>query len=217
MKLTYNQPHTIWWNTDFSNASHEATDAEVDALWDTQIPWERGIIALGFDEARAMGLPDSQPWPWDGQNKGIYIMNAHHLLHCVRILYISTQQFRRGVPQTIPYPHVLHCLDSLRVEVMCHADDTLRYIPINGDPPDGRYPGDGQERTCRDWSVVTAFVESHDPCYRYERPGDEDFPNLERFKFCPEDSEYLPLIREYFGYPDDWVPEPREGPRELDW
>lgn len=181
------------------------------------MPWERGIIAIRHDEAHAMGLPQSQPWPWDGKNKGIYIMNAHHLLHCVRILYISIQQFRRGSPQTITYAHILHCVDALRVEVMCHADDTLRYIPINGDPPDGRYPGDGQTRTCRDWSVVTAFVEAHDPCYRFENPTDDDYPNLERFKFCPEGSEYLPLIRQYFGYSDDWMWTEREGPRELNW
>ncbi|AEO63293.1 uncharacterized protein THITE_2062646, partial [Thermothielavioides terrestris NRRL 8126] len=135
MQLEYNQPHTIWWNTEFSNASKKATDAEIDRLWDTQIPWEQGIIALRKDEAAAMGLPESAPWPWDSKNKGIYIVNAHHLLHCVRILYISIQQYRRGKEQTISYAHVLHCLDSLRVEVMCHADDTLRYVPPNGDPP----------------------------------------------------------------------------------
>jgi hypothetical protein len=217
VKLEYNQAHTMWWNTPFSNASKKATQAEIDKLWDTQIPWEIGIIGILYDEAEALELPKSNPWPWDGKNKGLYIMNAHHLLHCVRNLYISIQQFRTGTPQTIGYDHILHCLDSLRVEVMCHADDTLRYVPRNGDPADGLYPGDGQGRMCRDWSKISKFVEEHDPCYYYLEPTNEDMSNLERFKFCQPDSPYIPLIREYFGYNDDWVPSIPDGPRELQW
>lgn len=98
---------------------------------------------------------------------------------------------------------------------MCAADDTLRYVPLN--MVHGYRPGDGQQRMCRDWSQVQKFVEAHDPCYRYLRPGDIEFSNLERFKFCPPDSEYLPKIRKYFGYDDDWIPQPPEGPRELQW
>jgi hypothetical protein len=52
-------------------------------MWDMTIPWESGIIALRKDEAKALNLPESQPFPWDGINKSLYIINAHHLLHCV--------------------------------------------------------------------------------------------------------------------------------------
>ncbi|RYO88824.1 hypothetical protein DL766_010161 [Monosporascus sp. MC13-8B] len=117
--------------------------------------------------------------------------------------------------QTINYPHILHCLDSLRVETMCTADDTLRYVPPNS--VHGYRPGDGQPRKCRDWSKVQELVEAHDSCYRYLNPGGKELSNLERFKFCPRESQYLPKFRKHFGYGDDWMPEPQEGPRELDW
>ncbi|KAF3067451.1 hypothetical protein GL218_08634 [Daldinia childiae] len=213
LNLGHTQADTLWWNTEYS--SENATDTRLNELWDTHIPWESGIIALTNEEARAMDLPESQPFPWDASRKRIYIVNAHHILHCVRNIYISIQQYRTNTPQTINYPHILHCLDSLRVETICSADDTLRYVPLNS--AHGFRPGDGQLRKCRNWSQVQEFVEAHDPCYRYLKPGDSKLSNLERFKFCPPDSEYIPKIRKYFGYGDDWTPQPQEGPRELEW
>lgn len=81
MKLSYSQPDILWWNTEYS--AENATETELNKLWDTTIPWESGIIALSNEEAEEMDLPDSQPFPWDSKKKKIYIMNAHHLLHCV--------------------------------------------------------------------------------------------------------------------------------------
>ncbi|KAI0102110.1 hypothetical protein GGR51DRAFT_295719 [Nemania sp. FL0031] len=214
IRLEYDQKETLWWTTSYSD--EEAIEMELNRLWDTQIPWERGIIALGNDEARAMNLLESQPFPWDVSKKSRYIVNAHHLLHCVRNLYISIHQYRTNVTQTINYPHILHCLDTLRAEVMCTADDTLRYVPLNK-THNGFRPGDGQQRKCRNWDQVQSFVEKHDPCYRYFKPGNTEISNLERFKFCPEESGYLPKIRSHFGYDDSWVPLPDEGPRELVW
>ncbi|KAI0972065.1 hypothetical protein F4678DRAFT_431029 [Xylaria arbuscula] len=214
IKLSFDSPEILWWNTEFSNES--VTDSELNRLWDVTIPWESGIIALENEEARKLKLPESQPFPWDASRKSLYINNAHHVLHCVRNLYISIQQYRTNKTQTINYPHILHCLDTLRVETMCAADDTLRYVPLNS-AHNGFRPGDGQQRTCRNWDRVQEFVERHDPCYRYLKPGDTEISNLERFKFCPESTGYLPKIRKYFGYEHDWVPEPQEGPRELDW
>ncbi|KAJ8108310.1 hypothetical protein ONZ43_g6465 [Nemania bipapillata] len=225
MRLATDHSDTLWWTTLYSNET--ASDSELNELWDTQIPWESGIVALKNEEARALNLPESQPFPWDASRKSLYIVNAHHVLHCVvgdprleaavavRNLYISIQQYRTNTPQTINYPHILHCLDTLRLETMCTADDTLRYVPLNS--AHGYRPGDGQPRMCRDWDRVREFVESHDPCYRYLKPGDTELSNLERFKFCSENSEYLPKIRKYFKYDAGWTPEPQEGPRELVW
>ncbi|KAI1481086.1 hypothetical protein F4774DRAFT_375499 [Daldinia eschscholtzii] len=212
-KAVHSQTNTLWWNTEYS--AEDADNAVLNQLWDITIPWESGIIALSNEESEALNLPDSQPFPWDASRKKLYIINAHHLLHCVRNIYISIQQYRTNRKQTISYPHILHCLDSLRVETMCAADDTLRYVPLNS--VHGFRPGDGQQRKCRDWNKLQEFAESHNPCYRYLQPGNATFSNLERFKFCSEESGYLPKIRKYFGYSADWAPEAPEGPRELEW
>ncbi|KAI1805807.1 hypothetical protein F4811DRAFT_551463 [Daldinia bambusicola] len=142
LNLGYTQTDTLWWNTEYSSVN--ATDTRLNELWDTHIPWESGIIALTNEEARAMSLPESQSFPWDASRKRIYIVNAHHIIHCV--------QYRTNKPQTINYSHILHCLNSLRVETMCTADDTPRYVPLNS--AHGFLPGDGQSRKCRDWSRV---------------------------------------------------------------
>ncbi|KAI1856264.1 hypothetical protein JX265_011776 [Neoarthrinium moseri] len=212
LKLGYSNLDTLWWNTEYSDG--ETDEAELNRLWDSTIPWETGIIALANEEAAEMGLPDSQPFPWDASRKKIYILNAHHILHCVRNIYISIHQYRTNQTQTINYAHILHCLDSLRVETMCTADDTLRYVPLNS--VHGFRPGDGQKRQCRDWRQVESFVKAHDPCYQYLRPGDPEQSNLERFSFCPTGSEYLPKIRKYFGHNDDWNPPSPTGPREIE-
>jgi hypothetical protein len=87
---------------------------------------------------------------------------------------------------------------------MCTADDTPRYVPANS--ARGYRPGDGQTRQCRDWAQLEAFVRRHDPCYRYICPGNKKISNLERFKYCKDDSVYLPKIRGYFGLEQGWVP-----------
>ncbi|KAH8901273.1 hypothetical protein GQ53DRAFT_613268, partial [Thozetella sp. PMI_491] len=127
VKLEFDHPDEHWWGTKYSDLS--ASDAELNRLWDLELPWESGIIALTNAEARAMNLPTSQPFPWDAKAKSLYIVNAHHLLHCVRNIYISIQEYRTNKTQSIQYPHILHCLDTLRVEAMCSADDTLLYVP----------------------------------------------------------------------------------------
>ncbi|KAL4791756.1 hypothetical protein BDV19DRAFT_392825 [Aspergillus venezuelensis] len=230
--LATNVRDTLHWNTEYSSSNETA----VDSLWRDSIPWESGIIALTKQEAQRMSLPKSQPFPWDPQEKSIYIINAHHILHCVvrnqilnytqglrhvsiirtnldngslqRNLYISIHEYRHNTPQSITYPHILHCLDSIRLETICTADDTPRYIPPNA--VHGFRPGDGQTRQCRDWTQLDAFVRQHDPCYRYICPGNGTVSNLERFKYCSANSEYLPRIREYFGLGGDWKGEGEE-------
>ena len=123
-----------------------------------------------------------------------------------RNLYISLQEYRQNKPQSSTYPHVLHCLDTIRRETMCTADDNLRWVPPNG--LQGLRPGDRQKRQCRDWPKLQQFVQDHDACYKYVCPGDDTISNLHRFKYCPNDSQYLPAIREHFGYNETWTPWP---------
>ncbi|OGM42375.1 hypothetical protein ABOM_008390 [Aspergillus bombycis] len=164
VKTGFTKEDTMWWNTKYSGTN----ESEVSDLWHNGIPWESGIIAINKQEANELGLPESQSFPWD-VTKGIYILNVHHILHCIRNLYISIEEYRDNRPQSVTYPHILHCLDSIRVETMCAGDDTLRYIPLND--VSGFKPGDGQKRMCRDWRQMQSFVEKHDPCYRQQFLG----------------------------------------------
>lgn len=107
------------------------------------------------------------------------------------------------MPQTLERSHVLHCLANLRADILCNADDTPRYTELSG-----RRPGVGQVKKCRNWNELETYVNKHAGCFKYIKPGFSDTSQIERMKYCPNDSPYLPLIRKYFGYDDDWSPWP---------
>ncbi|KAL8821736.1 MAG: hypothetical protein Q9223_000260 [Gallowayella weberi] len=56
-------------------------DAVADKLWD-EISIDNGTVALDDTYAASMGLPLSQRFPWD-KNKGLYLLNGYHSLHCL--------------------------------------------------------------------------------------------------------------------------------------
>lgn len=86
----------------------------------------------------------------------------------------------QGVPNHIAFSHALHCLDQLRQDVICNADDTPRYAGFQSPPGTGA----GQVRMCRDWSALEKWALKHTACFKHkdEVPG----PMIERFKFCPD-------------------------------
>lgn len=52
-----------------------------DRLWD-DINIDNGTVALADSFTQAKGLPSSQRFPWD-QEKGIYLLNGFHSMHCL--------------------------------------------------------------------------------------------------------------------------------------
>jgi hypothetical protein len=91
---------------------------------------------------------------------------------------------------------------------MCQADDTPLYT-TDSRKADSGY---GQLRKCRDWSKLRDWADEHTACYRNGNFVVEDKleSQIGRFRFCPEDSPYLPKIREYYGKQDDWFPADEE-------
>ncbi|PQE05308.1 cytochrome p450 protein [Rutstroemia sp. NJR-2017a BVV2] len=198
------------WDNDWNDPN----DTKRDSFWYNNHDSDHGVIALDNAEARALQLPISQPFPWDPKQKSIYITNGHHNLHCIISLrdargrtqhnvYIAIDQYHKGLPQSLEWPHVLHCLANLRADILRNADDTPRFTVKSG-----ARPGDGQIRQCRDWSQLEKFVVAHSGCYEYIKQGNPNISQIERMKYCPNDSPYLPDIRKYFGYDDGWNPWP---------
>ena len=90
--------------------------------------------------------------------------------------------------------HVLHCLDALRQDVLCYADDTPRYTGLQA----AGHSGTGQIRHCKDWNQMESWAQQHTACWRYlhgDEPGREV---MEEFKFCPEGSPYIEQMRKMF-------------------
>ena len=104
-------------------------------------------------------------------------------------------------PPTRSYRHVAHCLDNLRLTVICEADDTPQPIDLNGTNVLGT------KHQCRDWSKYMDWTRRFNACYSQITDGHQTFDQIERYKFCPEGSPYLSQVRKYFGLGEDWTRE----------
>lgn len=90
---------------------------------------------------------------------------------------------------------MLHCIDALRLEVLCSADDTPRYNIPNNTPNSGL----GQYRQCKDWSKLESWAQKHSGCYRYSNfsVNKENDQVAARMVFCPPGSPYEAKAQEY--------------------
>ena len=104
-------------------------------------------------------------------------------------------EFVNGEKQSRHFGHVLHCMDSLRQDILCNADDTPRYTTITKVPESGI----GQTRQCRDWGSLERWARQYNACYRYINQTAVGFPNVQRFRFCPQGSPYAEEVDRVFG------------------
>ncbi|KAI1177093.1 hypothetical protein F4777DRAFT_226475 [Nemania sp. FL0916] len=147
-------------------------------LWE-ELSGDRGVVALPDEYVKEKELPHALRFPWD-DSKGVYLLQGYHNLHCLRTLFRYIKYAEQQVPQRIALEHALHCLDQLRQDVICNADDTPRYAGFQ-DPPG---TGAGQVRKCNDWSKLESWAVENTACFHHEDevPG----PMIDRFKSCPD-------------------------------
>lgn len=70
--------------------------------------------------------------------------------------------------------HAYHCLDTVREEIMCNADDT----PVPAFSNHANIVGAGQTRMCRRWKDVMGFASKYTTCYAstwQRKPGQDAF------------------------------------------
>ena len=107
----------------------------------------------------------------------------------------STLEAFDGKSQSLPRFHITHCLDALRDDVICNADDIPRYTGRRNEQASVERPisGIGQARMCKDWSKLKDWAVKHTACYKNIHSHDWDFPPAERYKFCPDGQTLWPL------------------------
>ncbi|KAE8391710.1 hypothetical protein BDV23DRAFT_171474 [Aspergillus alliaceus] len=170
-----------------SNKTH------ADHMWDT-LSIDAMVIAPTIDWARNRGLSDSWDFPWDA-NRKIYFLKVFHQLHCLKAMRKSFHQLWSHQESTESPEHIEHCLDNLRQDVICKADDTP--MPslelING-------AGEGQIMHCKDFDRLVAWTKHPDrnACYKRLTDDNPDLPSIERYAFCPPDSEHFAAMSLYF-------------------
>ncbi|KAE9376454.1 hypothetical protein N431DRAFT_400640 [Stipitochalara longipes BDJ] len=156
-----------------------------DPVWNSpQMSDTIGVVALGPEYIKAKNLPRSMRFPWD-ESKHVYVLSFHHNIHCLRYLRQSVLESHTGREQSMNLEHLGHCLNVLREDTMCHADDTPRYTGrLHTQANLSHYQaGIDQTRKCRDFDKLYEWSIEHTACY-----GDVG-PNAapeEYFKNCPD-------------------------------
>ncbi|KAK2879393.1 hypothetical protein FQN49_000911 [Arthroderma sp. PD_2] len=167
-------PIQIYQSTEF--VSENASD--VAHLWE-ELSGDPGVVALPQKFVAEKSLPHAMRFPWD-TDKGVYLLQGFHNLHCLRTLFRYVWNADRGLPQQIALTHIQHCLDQLRQDVICNADDTPRYAGFQNPPGTGA----GQVRMCKDWGKLEKWALERTACFKHE----DEVPGrmVDRFKFCPD-------------------------------
>lgn len=100
-----------------------------------------------------------------------------------------------GRSEELDRSHVYHCLDALRKDVLCAADDTP--MPTSARP---RAIGDGQPLMCRSYDklVVWAYHKDRRSCHKSLNEYKPFKHPVERYAFCPESSPYYSTMKGFF-------------------
>ncbi|XDG07885.1 hypothetical protein ABKA04_007500 [Annulohypoxylon sp. FPYF3050] len=167
-----------------------------------------GEISLDKEWAEAHDLPESAPFFWD-EGRQIYLLNAHHSLHCMRKVRRAIVLYYYNRPQLDSYIHLIHCMDHLMQNIICEADDTPFYTSTTSNITTGL----GQMRMCRSWDRLTKWANDNTACFAYINETQGVGAVIERFRYCPRGSPLLGPMRKYFGYTQEWF---QERPRDMD-
>ena len=91
--------------------------------------------------------------------------------------------------------HIYHCLNMLRQDLMCKADDTP--MPSANK---SHVIGNNQVMQCRDWSRLVAWSNhpDHNACFELYSDYTPVAHSLEQYAHCPQGSPYFPVMKEYF-------------------
>ncbi|KAM3084560.1 hypothetical protein ACMFMG_001338 [Clarireedia jacksonii] len=190
------QTQTEWWGN--------KNESRADELWES-LDISPLVVALSDDWAAEHDLEISESrFPWDDE-KGLYYLKSFHELHCLKIMRRAWVDIERGNPPIIASHHIHHCLDTLRQDIMCTANDTPMPTRLQEN-----VIGDGQVMMCRDFDKMIKWTQEPERQSCYKRLTDY-FPlahKLERFAFCPQDSKYYSVVESYFkkwGHKDPFV------------
>lgn len=196
------QSNTKYWNPQINQSVS-------DQAWD-EINTNPVAVALSNDYVKEHGLTESTRFPWDTE-RSVYYVKGLHDLHCLKLLRRAIVANQRNQKQLISYDHLFHCLDGLRQDIMCVADDT----PMPAAKT--HHIGDGQIRLCRDWNKLLAWSiqPEQNACHKFDDYR-EATNTLELFAFCPPDSPYYPVMESYFqihGHKDPYEQKDDDTPR----
>jgi len=176
-----------------------------DELW-SNIKLNRGVVLVDEETVSLHHLDKrARTFPWD-PSKRVYFLNVFHQLHCLTEIYKAiTHVYEGRTLKKERFEHLIHCIDALRQDTICAADDELLYVTT------GSVFGGGQTRQCRDFSKLEEWALENNGCYIFDDLEPPYFVN-QRYANCPKDSPYYKTMVESLGFVEDWdPPNPPQG------
>ncbi|KAJ5733452.1 hypothetical protein N7493_002238, partial [Penicillium malachiteum] len=166
--LAFDVPVSYFQNTEYNSENQTLADE----MWES-LSLDGMVIAPTNEWIQEKGLPESWPFPWDPSNRRLYFLKVYHHIHCLRVLRRSFKKLGSGQGNYAEMSHhVEHCLDTLRQDLMCKADDTpmpsLKHF--NG-------AGEGQVMKCKNLEKLFAWAKHPDRDACYKRLSEFDPPS----------------------------------------
>lgn len=90
-----------------------------------------------------------------GEGKRMFAVSMYHEMHCLFEIHQEIS-FHRG-----PNPHVQHCLNYIRQNILCTADLTLEPLEHISNGFGVNVSAGGFSRECRDWSAARIYIEGN--------------------------------------------------------
>ncbi|MCJ1312070.1 hypothetical protein MMC25_005744 [Agyrium rufum] len=89
-------------------------------------------------------------------------LDVYHELHCLNYIrkYIHRDYYANDELPETQIVHVGHCIDTLRMTLMCHADISLvtyDWLPNLSAP----WPNFNNEHECRNWDSIEKYAKEH--------------------------------------------------------
>jgi Mycotoxin biosynthesis protein UstYa len=134
-------------------------------------------VTLPKSIASEKGLWPTPEDPYNSENS-IYLLSGFHHIHCLVWMLLQVRHYEMHLIclQTVvrdhiwhgkthtkhewSWPHINHCLDTIRQTLMCNIDTTL----LGTTHADLRVFGDGhQPHTCKDFWGIKQWLTEHSP------------------------------------------------------
>ncbi|KAF4921961.1 Cyclochlorotine biosynthesis protein O [Colletotrichum viniferum] len=166
----------------------------VDVAWH-EIELGAGGIWVSEEEVNLLNMTDSAELPFHKipeEHGGGYLamLEVFHLLHCLNSLrmglFYNYEHYKfldEGVPDENIYTHYDHCIDMLRMNLMCYADVTpaLFVDPLSNPLRRDALPNWSSMHTCRDFDAILDWNKHGPRSVRWRDAGANPAwdPNLE--------------------------------------
>ncbi|KAH0429205.1 hypothetical protein CcaCcLH18_08557 [Colletotrichum camelliae] len=176
----------------------------VDVAWH-EIELGAGGIWVSEEEVKLLNMTDSPELPFhkipeEHGGGHLAMLEVFHLLHCLNSLrmglFYNYEHYKfldEGVPDENIFTHYDHCIDMLRMNLMCYGDVTpaLFVDPLSNPLRRDALPNWSSMHTCRDFDAILEWNKNGPRSVRWRDAGanpawDPDLEGAEQ-PFPPEE------------------------------